>query len=100
MDMGRNNEEDRDEALAALSRLICSALLEDPSVVDAGSHLEIHLSSVDFQEKLSGIVAHAMADIPRDRLMSILISMSRQEMRQNGFQVLTDNELPPGFSSN
>jgi hypothetical protein len=36
----------------------------------------------------------------REGLMAILIAKARAERRQGGELVLTENDLPPGFSSN
>ena len=100
MEMGRNGDEDQEKALAELARLICGHLLSDSSVVDGGTHLEIDLGSADFEEKLCSILGLAIADMPRNHLMAILIGKARDDMRRRGQPVLTDSELPPGFSSN
>src|SRR5687767_1227600 len=100
MEMGRNGSDDQDEALDELARLICDHLLQDQSVVDSGEHLEIHLGSADFREKMSMIVAQATADMPKERLLAIVMGKARLERRLNDLPVLTDNDLPPGFSSN
>ncbi len=100
MELDREGEDHSERALAELSTLICDLLLRDAAVVDGGSHLEIHLSRNDLQQKMVSVLGDSIADLPKDRLVALLISKVRQERRQNGQSVLTDNELPPGFSSN
>lgn len=100
MELDRDGEDPGERALAELSVLICGVLLRDAAVVDGGSHLEIHLSRGDFQQKMIWVLGESIAELPKDRLVALLISKVRQERRQNGQSVLTDNELPPGFSSN
>jgi hypothetical protein len=100
MEMGRNGSEDQDKALAELARLICDHLLQDSSVMDSGTRLDIHLGSADFRERMSMIVAQAIADMPKEGLLAIVMGKARLERRLSDLPVLADDDMPPGFSSN
>ncbi len=100
MMMGQLNGDEGDEALVELARLMSGQLLRDRSIADCGSHLVFHGSAGDFKEKLLAALAESVADIPRDRLLAILMGKVRKDRSQNNEPNLPDDELPPGFSSN